>query len=454
MISPVPRMVLILVVLIAASGCGRFDNSYGPSKGTSGRKSLNGFGAFRDTLDEVIDDTKSRDLFRLSGRAMQRDAIVWVPQQWAPANEVAVTDWMESWLAMGHKTLVFIVPDDGSEDAYWELAAQIAPPEQSLEFRRQRAITINERLILDAQRDDVRVDDWFIAQAISPEVRFDEHRRLRFRLLQSEPISIDDSAEPSEADDVTAGEESAEDTDGVADVAVDVDADTFELSRARVFEPLLTAGDDDSNWVTLAKVTDPDWDDSQILVVAGGGLLTNFAMTQPEARQITRQVISEISRVRPPESGELEIGYLVTDNRYLPISNVQASSVAATGMETLTTWPLSLLTIHGLFLGVVMCLMLLPAFGRPRSVQYNQVSQFGNHIDAMAKLMQRASNRGSTKNVDYARQKISHYLRRVRGETSGPWLLPEPSARDFRPSPINVTPSQSPATPDSEQSLE
>nr|WP_271872476.1 hypothetical protein [Rubripirellula sp.] len=114
----------------------------------------------------------------------------------------------------------------------------------------------------------------------------------------------------------------------------------------------------------------------------------------------------------------------------------------------LTVWPISLLTMHGIFLGLVICLMLLPIFGRPKKISHNQSGNFGDHLDAVAALMKRA---GGEK---YARSKISDYMKRMRGETTGPWIIKE--ALPAPPKPIHTlqpnrlsknTASQVPAEP-------
>jgi hypothetical protein len=91
----------------------------------------------------------------------------------------------------------------------------------------------------------------------------------------------------------------------------------------------------------------------------------------------------------------------------------------ASGMELLTVCPMSLVTMHGVMLGLVICLMLLPIFGRPRKIQRARHSNFGDHLDAVAALMNKAGGER------YARARISEYMKRMHGETTGPWILPD-----------------------------
>ena len=101
------------------------------------------------------------------------------------------------------------------------------------------------------------------------------------------------------------------------------------------------------------------------------------------------------------------------------ISERTPGAPIASGMELLTVWPISLVTIHGVLLGLVVCLMLLPIFGRPRKVRRVDHSDFGDHLDAVAALMNRAGGE------EFAKQRISEYFKRIRGENSGPWVQPD-----------------------------
>ncbi len=60
---------------------------------------------------------------------MRTDVIVWTPQVLGSVTP-QVTRWFERWLSRGNKTLVYVVPDSGSEADYWIEAAKLAPPEQ------------------------------------------------------------------------------------------------------------------------------------------------------------------------------------------------------------------------------------------------------------------------------------------------------------------------------------
>ncbi|WDQ15345.1 hypothetical protein [Rhodopirellula sp. P2] len=454
---------LLVLCTLLLSGCSRLDTTYGKTDGAKGKQSLNGFGALRETLtreltpaerSELGDDwqdaeLRARNLTRLSSRANQHDAIVWIPTAWPPANPVEVADWMTKWLRNGNRTIVYVVPDEGSTEAYWREASQVAPPEQRLEYRRRSAQQINLRLLQDAQRDDVTVGKLFTARGLPARQTIDDRRIVSYDLHPFDParnpvvgtttptvqptaaVEEDNSANDASINDETAGvpaelietepgqseldqlfsDEDSADRDEATDphqTVEDDPTDSTENDRPSLsFEPLDKAED-----VTiLARVTHPKWKDSRILVVAGGGLLTNFAMTDQPALEMAARLRHEIlSTAKVGADERVSLGFLSTDDMWVPISDAEPGAPSQTGMEMLTTWPISLITLHALFLGVVMCLMLLPTFGRARQVVYHRSTHFGNHLTAMAVLMRRAGG------MDFAKEKINHYMRVVRGE--------------------------------------
>jgi hypothetical protein len=85
--------------------------------------------------------------------------------------------------------------------------------------------------------------------------------------------------------------------------------------------------------------------------------------------------------------------------------------------------------------------MLWPTFGRPRNLDRTQQNDFGDHLDAVAALMNKAGGE------DYARARISEYMKRMHGETSGPWVLPDAPVAARRPPPARKPRRQSPSKP-------
>ena len=119
---------------------------------------------------------RTRDITRLSDRVKRSEAIVWTPKVLHPIPG-EVTEWMESWLGRGGKTLVFILPDSGSEVDYWADATGLASIEQRTEYRRREVRGINQQLQWRLNRWDWDANGWF---QVKP-------------LAQRQPLVIDNS---------------------------------------------------------------------------------------------------------------------------------------------------------------------------------------------------------------------------------------------------------------------
>lgn len=425
--KPISRHSIAATALICIlfSGCGTISTEYGKTKGLSGRSSLNGFGALRTSYERA--GFRSRDVTRLSDRVLRTDVIVWTPQVLGAVNP-QVTRWLEKWLSRGNHTLVYIVPDSGSEADYWLDAAKLAPPAQRLEYRKRAAKSINERMTWRMNRARVQSNGWF---RIEPLV----HRTKIGDL--SGAWSVDIGKMPS----------------GEADVAVeylvvayDPEAEkaSAQANAAATLPSVGPTGPGTPNWTLptetqptrtpirfselvrtetgnpiVAEIDSKNWNNSRIIVVAGGSLLTNYALTRPMNRRLAEKIIGES---RPAGVQNPSAGFLTSNWNEIPVTESRAGVPQASGMELLTVWPISLVTMHGVMLGLVIGLMLLPIFGRPRSIGRSKQSDFGHHLDAVAALMNKSGGEV------YARARISEYMKRMHGETSGPWVLPDSPA--------------------------
>ncbi len=432
------HLLTLVVAVFLCTGCSRFDTNYGASKGAAGDKSLNGFGALRTVLqslpEDAVDDAplaeiRARDMIRLSQRELNNDAIVWIPSEWSPMNLADVETWLNGWLEQGGRTLVFIVPDDGSTESYFQEAIDIAPPAQRLAYRRRLAKQINDRLLSDSSRKDISVRNWFVAKALPNRVHLPPRRLADYEIklassTKSGSQKSSDSNETNDSDLTTAGEFSEEQwNESEIDESppqITSETDTRKPGLDPLIRENVKIAGRQTSLTTLARFVDYRWPDSQILIVASGSLLTNFAMTESPAQEMAIRIRKEIRQASDVgEDERIAVAFFSTDDMPVSISDSQAGAPSTKGWELMTQMPLSLINMHVAFLGVVLCLMLLPVFGRPRRVRHNRPTHFGNHLSAMATLMRRSGG------VGYAHTKISQYLRHVRGETSGPWVLPE-----------------------------
>ncbi len=431
-------------------GCSKLSTEYGFSSGVKGELSLNGFAAMRKTYENA--GFECRDVRRLSDRQDRVDTLVWTPQV-LTTIDTEMTDWFDAWLSQGGHTLVYIVPDSGSEAEYWIDAQPEAPPSQAFEYRRRSARAINERFEWRLNRVAMPSNGWFVLEPLAsammldslegawnPAVRVSEDERsssipIELQLRAYAPAaSTSSGSTTTTASTATNPSTGSTGTSPASSTPVIHSGPTgpsdpygYYMGSATPtatkvkFERLLSLADDSksanaSPVCFVGRITSPAWKESQVIVVAGGSLLTNYGFTQPFGRDLADKLVSASSSSSDVDP---QAGFITSTYGSVPISEIKPDDTRASGMELLTTWPLSLVTMHAVFLGLVTCLILLPIFGRPRRVLRSSLSRFGDHLDAVAALMCRA--RGE----EYARRRISEYHRRVRGETSGPWVLPE-----------------------------
>ncbi len=427
----------MLVVFILCCGCDRLQTDYGESRGAVGKVSLNGFAGYRTAYENA--GFRSRDITRLSNRVRSSKVIVWTPKVLHPISQ-EVTEWMESWLSQGDRTLVFVVPDSGSEVDYWSGAAGLAPADQVVEYRRREVRGKNQQLQWRLNRKPWDANGWFEV------VPLDWGASLNWLdgpwLDQSELLKQDDGwpastggiAEKPSRDVFSAasppsiieyrvqasalkkvstqqgggnwsrdrsfretgpGSLSAEGSEIMADW--DAPRSTTKVT----VEPLLKTG---SQEALVTQIRSKNWSDSKILVVAGGSLLTNYALSKPWNRHLADQIIFSSY----PNTGEAPVvGFLKSDWLPIVVSNNAVTRPVKTGMEMLTEWPLSLITIHGVFLGGVVCLIMIPILGRAKKLQRDSPSDFGHHLDAVGSLLKKA------KGEAYARRRLKEYARSV-----------------------------------------
>ncbi len=458
--------LVAIALLVLSTGCTKITTDYGYSSSHRGTQSLNGFSALRQTFANTGYECK--DVRRLSDRQNETDTLVWTPQVLSPIED-EMTNWFDQWLAVGGHTLVYIVPDSGSEADYWLDATRDAPPSQQLEYRRRAARAVNDRFEWRLNRDAVPSNGWFqiqpIAQAtslgelkgrwsesISQSNDFNEEsasRHIEFA-IQAYQAPASTPTTPATASSGTpsatpqpsgtgssntnsssgaapsgSGSSSTANTPPVINSGPTGPSHSYGYYPSSVtptatqvkFEPLLSSETGTAaETCFVGQVTSSKWKNSRVIVVAGGSLLTNYAFTTPFTRALAEEIVD--ATIDPSDS-ELIAGFITSEYGSVPISELKPGETKASGMELLTTWPLSLVTIHAVFLGIVALLILLPIFGRPRQVLRSSLSRFGDHLDAVAALMFRAGGE------EYARRRISEYHRRVRGETTGPWVLPE-----------------------------
>ena len=425
--------IVITVFSFVVVGCREMTTDYGKTKGSAAQASLNGFGALRTAYENA--GFRSRDITRLSDRVLRTDVIVWTPQTLGTIDSL-VTRWFEKWLALGDKTLVYVVPDSGSEADYWKEAAKIASPEQRLEYRKRAAKSVNQRMIWRSNRGNIGSNGWF---RIEPQTEREpvgktdgpwgkelrgaaqaSETAVEFQILPFEKESHTSTNPANFAKGLGANGPTGPSSGGPTWGSL------RETKPTRTKVNYHARVNTEAGNPIVTEIESKKWKDSKIIVVAGGSLLTNYAFTRPMNRQLAERIIQESMQA---DRTDMLAGFLTSNRNPISVSERTPGVPKASGMELLTVWPISLVTMHGVLLGLVICLMLLPVFGRPRRIERTKASDFGDHLDAVAALMNR--NGGE----QYARNRISEYMKRLHGETAGPWILPDKPIAAARPLP-------------------
>lgn len=416
------RSLHTITIAVACSllvGCHRFQTEYGDTKGLQGRSSINGFAGFRSTIENA--GCATNDVQRLSERTARNDSIVWIPRALGPI-ENEVTDWLDGWLAEGDHTLVYVLPDSGSEVDYWKNTRPLAPPTQRLEYRRREADAINQRMTWRLRRRSPPSNGWFQVTAKTQSTRVQslsgpwttetelqqakdstttgfsiEYRVGPFDKTINDKVN---GITPAFFPNMQTGPSAGTTSPWMPYEQVTVKSDSVETTG------LLTTSTGD---MLVGEVTSPDWPNSRVLVVAGGSMLTNFALTDTTNRAIARRLAKELSSTRSDSPSN--VAMLVTSTFSVPVREATTGPPTSSGMELLSVWPISLVTIHFAILGLLSCLILLPIFGRPRTLRRRSPSNFADHLDAVAALMARADDR------EFAMSRVDEYVRTVRGES-------------------------------------
>jgi len=378
-----------------------------------------------------------------SPRAMERlKGIVWTPDSFEP-HQPETMAWLERWLATGERTLVYVGRDFSPTAEYWSQSAdQFLNTESDfanvLSARERRGQELTE---LDRKRSAVRsqvATPWFMFDHTEgQEEQVDalkgpwskEIDPAKARLfLRSYPVGYDDSVlkkigplldwEPPGSSAIPAnafrtgnipktivnpaGNPDYESQWQPSDVVM---RDTFKaLSNSEVpsMENLLATMDDRP---LVAELKKSSWGNSRVILLSNSSMVSNISLTNLENLIIAKNVLQTL-----PKQG---IGFLAGNMD--PTVNSGDGSEQQKGFEMLTVWPLNVISIHALFLGILVLLAVFPIFGRSKKLPVTSTREFGQHIQAVGGLLFKSRDKF------YALATIADYFRNVRKEPTSVW---------------------------------
>ncbi len=378
--------VMTLLLVSAAAGCrqeSELEITYGQRRGSAGR-SVNGTsvlaGMFKEAGMRVV------SVKYLSPRLDNYKVLVWAPDDFALPRE-DVRKFLENWLANesdetdeAERVLVYIGRDYDAACDYWQTVLPTTPADQRIEVMRRdaQARSRHEHARVDMPKDECC--EWLVMRRDYP-----RHRIDRLEGWWSDDVDVADTQLWSQGRlEIPSPQELTKLWKNVPP----------PVHMQPAYQPVLQSGDE----TLVFEVSKAAWRNSRILVVSNGSFLLNLPLVNHQHRVLTGKLIDSCQMAGPVaflESGPG--GPLIL-------------SLGATKVSDQQTRRRVLLGIHWVVWGMLFCFSVLPIFGRPKSLEAELVADFGQHIDALAALLERTGDKR------YARQQLDLYHKTLPGE--------------------------------------
>ena len=426
-------VLLLAMTCLAASGCGRWlpdDLSFGAVTSPEANRSLNGLGLTRKLWE--ASGTKCLTPQRLSPKLNSVDVIVLVGQSFEPPG-IEARHWLENWLASNTGRTVIYFGRDFSADIFYrqQTLARLSDAERrrgeeliairqtdELQSRLQQfsAPVFCDWFFVDhlrSHRDyykfggpwanaDDNLGGWPVGMALQPP----DSQAWRRKLLKLTSPQAQTSTGLRVASTGTSTGQSIRLSRWSLDEFGSADAWRTAIQNPLDSEVLLAA---DDGTPLVFQLSSTRLGDGQILIVANGLPLLNGSLVTPLGAAIGQHLIDACQPAQ-------RVAILAYDQRGLTISETAESDRLGAGLEMLTVWPLSAITMPAALLGLIACAAWWPILGRPQTIEKRSVSDFGLHVEAIGSLMK------ETRDSAYATQTIQEYFRKVRGEAPPAWL--------------------------------
>lgn len=426
------------------SGCrNSLSTQYGLSEGTDAKVSPASVSLFRNLCN--ADGRTTLVVRSLSPRAMDKlNAIVWSPDSFGP-HQADTMSWIDRWLSSGERTLIYVGRDFSPTADYWSQSAEkFSKGENSyqdaISAHQQRAI---ELTALDRMRSTLR------AKTAAPWCVFDHSHGLEERVnkvkgpwsnaldasiarlfVRSYPIGYSDETLTSlqkefnrESEDTSSKPANSVNNKEyefkwqTSDATMLGFVKSLTVSDLPKMESLLSTMDDRP---LVAEVTKSAWGNSRVIVLSNSSLISNLSLTNFENLSIAKKLVEKLPKQN--------IGFLTGGQD--PRIRKDDNSEQQKGFEMLTIWPLNVITLHAVFLGMLVLLAVFPIFGRAKQLPVKSTREFGQHIEAVGGLLLKSQDRY------YALATIAEYFRYVRKEPTSAWANVESAEQQEPKSPF------------------
>ncbi len=419
--------------VLAIPGCWHAPlvEDYGAVRGRTAVHSLNGLGFHR----ELWESAGTRVLLpsKLSPRLETYDTLVLVGRDYGPPGRDA-RQWLEEWLERKEgRTVVYFGRDFNAAIYYRQRTLDRVRPD--LQPRARQAIAlkqIEEFNIRAAQLPENTFAEWFYFDVERPERRYtrfagpwaedlegrEGYWPVRTALLPPGPQWRD--ALPSWLENSTKPPPRFDPGPVLGDDSIGrsrwgyweyTTIEQWQAAFDKLPEHDLLLRADDGTPLVFRIPVGPRGN-SQILIVANGAPLLAGSMVDPLHRRVGEKLVEQCMPAH-------RVGLLQYGQAGLLISEVPEPDQRGIGLEMLTVWPLSAITMPAALLGILLCVALFPIFGRPRRLPRRTTSDFGMHVEAVGQLLQKTHDRS------FALQAIHDYFWTVRNEPPPAWLIRE-----------------------------
>jgi hypothetical protein len=381
------RAMLLCVAVMTGCAPADIDGTYGRSRGPTGGRSVNGTAVLAQGFKHA--GFRVSTWQRLSPRLEEADVIVWVPDDFEPPT-LEQRAFLERWLHNeSGRTLVYVGRDFDATVQYWRKAQLTAPPEQALEVARRLALAQSNLAALRAALPAEEPADWFIFRG--------SQSTQRVRQLEG-PWSEGIDAARAELELA-----SKLDVPGQADIETWLEREEIFWEGPVEFRPLLTT--EGSPLVTQLSLG--DWGSSKLLVVTNGSFLLNLPLVNHEHRKLAGRLVAACE----PRPGGKAV-FLESGAGGPAVLDEDRAANYPTGLEMFTVWPLGIIMLHLAALGITLAIVSFPIFGQPRALEVASRSDFGQHVTAVGKLLEKTGDPG------YALARLRDYHDHVRSGAS------------------------------------
>jgi len=374
-------LVCLLTVPVCGASAWQLDERYGDVTGRFS-KSVNGLSVFAEMLR--ASDCEVRTYRYLEEATDEADYLVWAPDRLEAPNRDEYRLLHQRYQENQWLSVLFIGRDYEATIAYWErVLDQLEEPQRS-----------NAQRQLEIERSQFR--RFRTSGGGFFQTPFYRYRALeRWEWAQSVSGSLAAGATGSESEVVLTGRadvESGERPEIDVNVLLEVNGEPFiyELS----LRPELPRFEGFGDYPVL-------YGELHVIVVANGSLLLNLPLVNHQNRIIAQNLIDYLQAD----------SVAILDSGIADISRDREPPTPPNIWEWMSVGPFRWIIPHVLLFSLLYCFCYFPVFGRARRLPPADVSDFGTHIVAVGKLLQRTGNR------QHARQQLENYRQKT-GEHS------------------------------------